>query len=217
MSRNISIDAVARAFGLCAGACMRSAEAERCRAALIAAYCAPDRHYHDIRHIAAMLDLLERHGTAAVDWLSLRWAILYHDIVYDPRAPDNEEQSAAAMARDFTAMEIDAALAERVRELVLATRHGVAEVALDETAAFLVDLDLAVLASPPEAYDAYAAAIRAEYAHVPDDGWRLGRARVLQGFLDRPAIFGTVPLAAAWEAPARRNLAREIGILRNGR
>jgi len=35
--------------------------------------------------------------------------------------------------------------------------------------AILISIDLSILAAEPSRYDAYAAAIRNEYAHVPDD------------------------------------------------
>lgn len=63
-------------------------------------------------------------------------------------------------------------------------------------------------------YDGYAAAIRAEYAHVPEADFRTGRARVLDGLLALPALFRLPPLAARWEAPARANLRRELASLR---
>ncbi len=196
--------------------CAWTEDAAARRDVLIAAYCGNDRHYHDIRHVAVMLDLLEQHATPATDWVAIRWAILYHDVVYDPRRKDNEAESAAAMARDFAAFGLDPALAARVNALILATRHGEVAPSGDATTALLIDLDLAVLAAPTAAYDAYAAAIRREYAHVPDALYREGRARVLQGFLDQAAIYCTESLKSLWEASARANLAREIGILRNG-
>ncbi len=50
----------------------------------------------------------------------------------------------------------------------------------------LCDADLAVLASDPAAYAAYAAAVREEYGFVPDDAFREGRAAVLRHLLDLP-------------------------------
>ena len=55
-------------------------------------------------------------------------------------------------------------------------------------------------------FAAYDRQVRAEYAHVEDAAWRAGRRRVLQGFLDRDAIYGTQHFRAACEAAARSNL-----------
>ena len=57
--------------------------------------------------------------------------------------------------------------------------------------------------------------VRAEYAHVDDEGWRTGRAAVLAAFLDRPVIFVTAPMQAS-EHRARANLAAELSRLRAG-
>ncbi len=58
----------------------------------------------------------------------------------------------------------------------------------------------------PIGIGAYAQAIRQEYAAVPDELYRPGRRRVLEGFLARPQIYLTERLRALWEAPARANL-----------
>ncbi len=65
----------------------------------------------------------------------------------------------------------------------------------------------------PIATVAYALAIRQEYSVVPDTLYRLGRRRVLEGFLARAQIYRTERLRALWEAPARANLSGEIAAL----
>jgi predicted metal-dependent HD superfamily phosphohydrolase len=77
----------------------------------------------------------------------------------------------------------------------------------------MVSIDLSILGAEPEAYAAYAKAIREEYAHVPEDVYRFGRARVLRTFLDAAVLFPDPAFAAALEAAARRNLAAEIAAL----
>ena len=80
-------------------------------------------------------------------------------------------------------------------------------------AALLRDADLAILAAGPKRYAAYAAAVRAEYAHVPEADFRRGRAAILQGFLDLPWIFATAAGRERWEVRARDNVAREVAEL----
>ena len=65
---------------------------------------------------------------------------------------------------------------------------------------------------PPTEFDRYELQVREEYRFLPDSEWRTGRARVLRRFLDQPRIFLT-PELAAFEAPARANLARSIAQL----
>jgi predicted metal-dependent HD superfamily phosphohydrolase len=74
--------------------------------------------------------------------------------------------------------------------------------------------DVAVLGSDAAAYDRYVRGIRAEYAHVSEDAWRIGRARVLETFLARERIYRTPAMAAAREAAARANITAELDRLR---
>jgi predicted metal-dependent HD superfamily phosphohydrolase len=66
---------------------------------LVAAYSAPGRHYHNMRHIEDCLGML-----TGVDKLLpaqreiLTEAIWWHDVVYDTTRSDNEELSAAGAA-----------------------------------------------------------------------------------------------------------------------
>jgi predicted metal-dependent HD superfamily phosphohydrolase len=55
--------------------------------------------------------------------------------------------------------------AERVRSLVLATRHCALPVTRDEQV--LVDIDLAILGAEPARFAKYEQQIRAEYSFVP--------------------------------------------------
>ena|GEM_PF-66284 len=89
---------------------------------------------------------------------------------------------------------------------------GVGDERADEDA--LLDADLAILAAGAPRYAWYTAAVRREYAHVPDDAFRAGRAAVLEGILASERIYVTDAAHARWELRARTNLAAEIAALR---
>jgi predicted metal-dependent HD superfamily phosphohydrolase len=91
---------------------------------------------------------------------------------------------------------------------------GHATEADDPDGELLCDADLAILAADDRAYATYTDAIRREYAHVPEDAFRDGRAQVLKALLELPSIYRLDPLRAAWEAKARANLSRELEVLR---
>jgi predicted metal-dependent HD superfamily phosphohydrolase len=95
--------------------------------------------------------------------------------------------------------------------MVLATCH-VGAPPTDPDTRLLIDLDLAILAAPPERYDRFAADIRREYAWVTDADYRSGRRRVLDGFLARPQIY-SAELWEGQEEQARTNLCRELAKL----
>ena len=180
----------------------------------VRAYGQPHRHYHTLDHVATLLALLECHGADAADRETLALAILFHDVVYDPARPDNEEASAAWAEARLAGLGFPETQRVKVARYILATRHDRAvEAAGEADLALLLDLDLSILAAPSRDYRAYAEAVRHEYAFVPDEFYRRGRRRVLEGFLQRERIYLTERLHADWERPARTNLAAEIAAL----
>jgi predicted metal-dependent HD superfamily phosphohydrolase len=177
---------------------------------LLARWREPLRHYHTVAHLTAVLDVVDAYAALADRPDLVRLAAWTHDAVYDPRAAGdaNERDSADLAGRLLAGLGVPAATVAEVRRLVLLTAgHAVAPG--DADGALLCDADLAILAAPAEEYDRYASAIRREYAHLPDEVFRSGRAAVLAGLLALPALFRTPPLAALGEGPARANLSRE--------
>jgi predicted metal-dependent HD superfamily phosphohydrolase len=178
------------------------------RDALLTAY-GTDRGYHDTRHLAEVLDRVDELAAAgeAFDAVAVRLAAWFHDGVYDGK-PGAEERS-AQWALDALA---DLPVAEEVARLVRLTEtHRPDE--SDPSGCVLSDADLAILAAPAERYAEYAADVRREYAHVPDDLFAAGRAAVLRGLLAKPSLFHTAHARAYWESPARANVERELADL----
>lgn len=167
-----------------------------------AALAEPHRHYHGVAHITALLAALPDQDASR----EIVAAIWLHDVVYDARAGDNEERSADQARDDLTGSDVDV---ERVVALILSTkRHD----GITPEQRLMGDLDLGILGSDPAGYADYAAAIRREYAHVPDPAYRAGRAGVLRRFLMRPAIYHGADMVGC-EVRARANLAAEIAAL----
>lgn len=167
-------------------------------------YAEPHRAYHNADHVRAVLHTLDSHGLLTPALALAAWG---HDLVYDPQRPDNEERSAEVFGAWLRGQGIQPELEGEVRALILATRHAAPPATRGE--ALLVDADLSILGANPEAFAAYDAAIRQEYAFVPEEAYRVGRGRVLQGFLDRERIF-TTPEFAGLEAQARTNLTHAL-------
>lgn len=174
----------------------------------------PHRHYHTVAHLTAVLDVVDEHADLAGQVDLVRLAAWFHDAVYDPRASGyaNEHDSAALADEVLIGLGVPVSSVAEVHRLVLLTAgHTVAPG--DRDGALLCDADLAVLAAPAATYERYAAAIRREYAHVPEPAFRAGRAAVLTGLLALPALFRLPPLASRWEQPARDNVRRELAAL----
>lgn len=179
---------------------------------LQAAYDEPSRHYHGARHILACLAHLDTHRALAERPDVVELALWLHDLVYDSRRQDNEAAS-ALQARAWLAEAGLARLADAVEAMILATCHQQPATSADE--ALVVDLDLAILASPQPIYQRYESDVRREYAWVPGPLFRAGRAKLLQQLLAMPHLYQRPELAAQWEAPARANLQRALAQLQD--
>ena len=186
-----------------------AAQADALGAEVIARLSEPHRAYHNGHHILALLRHAGDARAMLADPFAVQLAIWFHDIIYDPRASDNEAQSAALAQARLSGLPNAVTVVPAVTAMIEATaRHQVPAGAPADCALFL-DFDLSILGSAPDAYRVYAAAIRAEYAHVPEDAYRTGRAKVLETFLKRDVLYQTVYGRDRWEQQARKNVAME--------
>lgn len=172
-------------------------------------YSEPHRRYHNALHVDECLREVDLVREQATNPVALELAIWFHDVVYDPRASDNEEQS----ARFATAClkEVNCSLAQRVSHLILTTQAHRAGSIPD--APLLIDIDLSILGKPAERFAEFEAGIRNEYAWVPIDVYRQKRAEILDGFLQRERIYFTQSFQNRYENGARQNLSKRIAEL----
>ena len=180
-------------------------------AAVVGNWSEPHRRYHDLAHLAAVLGLVAELADDAGDPDAVRLAAWYHDVAYDPERTDNEEVSAQRARAGLRGLVPDERLAEVERLVLLTATHDPAPG--DANGAVLCDADLAVLASPPESYAAYASAVRAEYGHLSDEEFTSGRIAVLEHLLALPTLYRTLEAEQRWTATARANLTAELQLL----
>ena len=179
---------------------------------LVAAYSERHRSYHTLQHLRECLAHFEAASALARRPAEVEAALWFHDAIYDPKARDNEERSADWAASSILAADCEASIAERVRQLVLATDgHAASD---DPDTQFLLDVDLAILGAAPARFAEYERQVRAEYAHVPEAEFRTGRAQVLARFLARPRIYLTPSFREALEERARANLQHALAAAR---
>jgi predicted metal-dependent HD superfamily phosphohydrolase len=187
------------------------------RGELIFAYGAPDRHYHDLGHIEALLGLMREHLGDLADPAAVEAAIWFHDAVYDTHRQDNEHRSSLLAVARLADAGVPVKRIVRVTTMIDATADHVvpnfARRASPDCALFL-DMDLAILGSTPKKFAAYEAAVRREYAWVRAAKWRAGRRQVLEQFLARESIYASPQFRATHEARARKNLAQALAALR---
>lgn len=180
---------------------------------LRAAYAEPARHYHNLGHIHALLAWAAEYRAQLQDYTAIRFAIWFHDVVYDTKRSDNEERSAALAIQTLQQLNVSTPITQTVESMILATKaHQLGE--LNSDVAWFLDFDLAILGSAPEVYQAYRQAIRQEYRWVPGLLFRRKRRQVLENFLQRERLFFTAEMRERLEMQARRNLQEELTLLK---
>lgn len=173
------------------------------------------RRYHTLDHVLAVVRHVDELASVEpiADHGALVAAAWFHDAVYEPRSPANERASARLARRDLTELGWNSDRIDAVASMIEGTRHHSEPGDLDT--AVLYDADLAILGAATGEYSAYVSNVRAEYAHVDDDAWHLGRADVLATFLGRDRIYTTATGLDRWESTARINLKTEAAELSN--
>lgn len=179
---------------------------------IITHYTEAHRHYHNLHHLHALLQLQQAYADVITNNESLLLAIFFHDIVYDVKQTDNEEQSALVAAAFLRQTSYPAERIIQVMDFIRATKTHL-NTSNNTDLDYFLDFDLSVLSAPATDYTAYAQQIRNEYSIYPDDLYKPGRKKVLTHFLDLPAIYKTSIFREQREAIARRNMQEELKAL----
>lgn len=175
---------------------------------LIECYSESHRDYHNLRHIREMLECIKLHKEDISDYPLLYISCLYHDIVYDTHASDNEEKSAEYLERDFKKY-LPKEKIEKCKDLILGTKkHQFVRDDFD-TKIFL-DSDLLILGRERNRYIEYMDSIRKEYEWVEKEFYKQERTKILQKFLERERIYFTNEIFEKYEKQARENIKFEI-------
>jgi len=181
---------------------------------LIACWSEKQRHYHTLQHLRECFEqlgtvraLMQRPAEVAI-------ALWFHDAFYDPTREDNELRSADWAREAQVAAGIAQAAAQRVHDMIMATVEHGPQQGVD--AQLLVDIDLSIFGADHARFDESDEQVRREYIHIPEADWRVGRRRMLSGFLDRPRLYGTEHYYAMLESRARDNIERALSRLDRG-
>lgn len=179
---------------------------------LLARYAEPQRRYHNTEHLARVLEGVEEFAGPDPDLYVVRLAAWFHDAVY--AVPEgqvtNEEASARLVMRELGRAGLEQEDLNEIARLVrvTATHHPGTK---DPNGDLICDADLAILGAPPEEYRHYVEGIRAEYAHVDEVDFVVGRHDILTALADGP-IYRT-GRARKLLPQARTNLETELGNL----
>lgn len=184
-------------------------------AELLKRWSEPHRRYHALPHLWKTLSAVDILRQTAHDVDAVRYAVWFHDAVYEGRPGEDEDASARLARRLLDSIGAAPELIGEVTRLVLLTK-GHRPASDDGDGAVLCDADLSILGAGPEEYLAYTTAVRAEYRHLSDGVFRDGRLRFLETALERSHLFHTGPGRRRWEARARDNMRAEAERLTRG-
>ena len=173
---------------------------------LIKVHSQSHRAYHTLDHIAACLNHLDqlRELTDRPDEIEM--ALWFHDAIYDPAAEHNERKSANYFLSQLNGYFWDD-FSREVERLILVTDPSTKHLGTPREG-LMVDLDLSILGSSPEAYLDYSKAVRKEYSFAADEDFNRGRSQILQSIL-KGKIFVTEHFTHL-EEQARTNITEEL-------
>ena len=177
--------------------------AERLYDLLYHAYQEPQRHYHTVQHIVECLELFHQVKTQLDDMVAVELAIWFHDVVYDPQASDNEEQSAQFMQKHCANI-VEKEKLEKAAQWIIATKKH--QATNDQDLNTLLDIDLAILGSRNARFTEYEQQIQQEYAWVESELYQRKRAEVFNHFYQMKPLYQTEYFRRKFEINAKLNL-----------
>lgn len=179
-------------------------------------YTEAGRYYHTLCHIEELLRLADAYENDLEKRSVVGLSIFFHDIVYDPKAGDNEEQS-ALMFQETIGPLLDANMCQVVCDYIIATKKHDVSSSDDRDLQYFIDFDLAVLGAERIKYTQYAAHIRHEYIHVEKNVYCLERSKFMRTFLmNTEHIYATTVFRDLLEVRARENISWECDLLEAG-
>jgi predicted metal-dependent HD superfamily phosphohydrolase len=173
-------------------------------------YSKPDRHYHNLTHLNAMLTELKPHQDKFDEWNTIIFAITYHDLIYSSLKSNNEEKSAEIAIKRLSNISFPEKLIAFCAHLIHATKKHEPS---DPITNLFTDADLSILGSDSTTYKEYARQIRLEYSIYPDIIYNPGRKKALIHFLDMDNIYKTREFYDKYELNAKANIQSELDSL----
>lgn len=181
---------------------------------------APTRHYHGLDHLAELWTCHRRlsRGTIfrspATERL-IAGAIIFHDAVLSPRRSDNEAASARLWNRYAR---LGGRLPRRFVARVAAAIDATGEhasgprgaAAADPAILWMLDLDLSSIGATACRFRSNSSALRAEFGFLSAAEWKTRTLGFLGALANRPRIFHSPRMVAAFEHSARANIAGEF-------
>lgn len=192
---------------------MPTSAAEAMFRVIKAHYTEPHRAYHNLNHLEEAFTVFDSVQDKLKNSNTVAFAIFFHDIIYDVTQPDNEEKSAEfALPLLHTIGLAEGDIAEITKMILTTKTHQCSDHNSD--IAFMLDIDMSILAADTKRYAEYAQQIRAERSNIADkDFFKARRDLFLKPCLAQDRIFHTDYFKDLLEGKARQNMKAEIDLL----
>ncbi|MFT5503862.1 MAG: putative metal-dependent HD superfamily phosphohydrolase [Gammaproteobacteria bacterium] len=174
--------------------------------ALFDAYNEPHRHYHTTRHIAYCLQKLDTVKGLTDHPDAIELAIWFHDIIYRPGQPDNEEKSAETFLQ-FATLVLQSETRNLVNRLIMATLHATEKIEHPDSR-LMIDIDLSGFALPWKKFLRDSQNLRAEMPDITEEEFLRRQTCFHQRLLERPGFFLTEYFSQKYQQQARDNIAQ---------
>lgn len=161
------------------------------------------RHYHNLNHLIELFLHSKELKLNCWEDQVLGFSILFHDIIYNPQSKTNEEDSAKLFLEFAQEVGLPEATSSRVKEFILATKTHENK-NQDPLLDLFLDLDLSILGADPVRFTRYEEEIQKEYSFVPQEIYKVERAKVMKKFKDHP--FKSEWAKNKWLIKAQENL-----------
>ena len=176
------------------------------------------RHYHTFEHLYELLLLAHEHKHLITNYPVILLAIFFHDIVYNPQSPFNEEDSNDVFLQfvgECNTQQVSS-LSNQVFAIIQMTKSHKLPTEANFDMQFFSDIDMAVLGSNSARYAKYAAQIRLEYNFVEFNTFCSKRADFLSSCLSSAQpLFATELFQRERGQQARDNIAWEHDLLQS--
>lgn len=165
--------------------------------------------YHRWLHVIACLNELYKVKHLLEDPDVIECAILFHDVVYDPKSTTNEEGSAFFADKMMTERWLSRAFIEKVKKMIMVTKDVFGSYTGD--AGFMLDIDKSIVGQSPRIYTQYNKDLRREYYMYPYADFNEWRISFLEKLLkQKDNLFQTDYFKETYLSQAMTNISNEL-------
>ena len=168
-----------------------------------------DRYYHTLVHIEDMLiHVRDFKFKSHKDRILLKWAVWFHDIIYDPSKSDNEAKSAQKLEDFMIALDFKESDINISKWLILVTSHkGEPQTYIED---IICDLDLRLFINDQSEITRL---IRKEFHMQSDKDFYDGRKKFLQFMNNKEHIYHTNLYQNTQSDHAKHNIEDELNTI----